>query len=57
MSAAVAACGVGDRKGHIRTGYDADLVVVDGNPLADIGALLRVDTTILAGRPTASAAA
>jgi imidazolonepropionase-like amidohydrolase len=55
-SAAAAACGVGDRKGYIRTGYDADLVVVDGNPLSDIGALLHVDTTILAGRPTAPSA-
>jgi imidazolonepropionase-like amidohydrolase len=55
-SAAAATCGVGDRKGHIRTGHDADLVVVDGNPLSDIGALLRVDTTILAGRPTAPSA-
>jgi imidazolonepropionase-like amidohydrolase len=55
-SAAAAACGVDDRKGYIRTGYDADLVVVDGNPLSDIGALLHVDTTILAGRPTAPSA-
>jgi imidazolonepropionase-like amidohydrolase len=55
-SAAATACGVGDRKGHIRTGYHADLVVVDGNPPAGIGALPRVDTTILAGRPTASSA-
>lgn len=48
-SVAAAACGLGDRKGHIRAGYDADLIVVDGDPLSDIGALLSLNATILAG--------
>jgi imidazolonepropionase-like amidohydrolase len=43
------ACGLGDRKGRVRPGYDADLLLVDGDPLADIGALTRVDTVILSG--------
>ncbi|HKT03259.1 MAG TPA: amidohydrolase family protein [Rugosimonospora sp.] len=33
-------CGVGDRKGRIRAGYDADLLAVRGNPAADVTALL-----------------
>jgi imidazolonepropionase-like amidohydrolase len=49
-SAAAAACGLGDRKGHIRAGHDADLIIVDGDPLADIEALLSLDTTILGGK-------
>jgi imidazolonepropionase-like amidohydrolase len=48
-SVAADTCGLGDRKGHIRAGYDADLIVVDGDPLADISALLRLDTTVLDG--------
>jgi imidazolonepropionase-like amidohydrolase len=32
-SVAAAACGLSDRKGHIRAGYDADLVVVGADPL------------------------
>lgn len=53
-SLAADACGLGDHKGRIRPGYDADLLVVDGDPLADVGALLRLDTTILAGVVLAS---
>jgi imidazolonepropionase-like amidohydrolase len=34
-SVAAAACGLGDRKGWLRDGYDADLVVVGGDPGAD----------------------
>jgi imidazolonepropionase-like amidohydrolase len=49
-SAAAAACGVGDRKGLIRPGYDADLIVVDGDPLTDVDALRRLDTVVLSGR-------
>lgn len=41
-SLAAAACGVGDRKGRLAAGYDADLVAVDGDPLTDVTALLRV---------------
>jgi imidazolonepropionase-like amidohydrolase len=34
-SAGAAVCGLGDRKGRIAEGYDADLLAVDGDPLAD----------------------
>lgn len=40
-STAALACRVPARKGRIAPGYDADLLVVDGDPLADIGALRR----------------
>ncbi|WP_084964431.1 amidohydrolase family protein [Thermoactinospora rubra] len=40
-SRAALACRVADRKGHIAPGYDADLLVVDGDPLADVAALRR----------------
>jgi imidazolonepropionase-like amidohydrolase len=46
------ACGVGDRKGRLRAGYDADLLVVDGDPVADIGALGRPVAVFAAGRRT-----
>jgi imidazolonepropionase-like amidohydrolase len=44
------ACGLGDRKGRLRAGYDADLLVVDGDPVADIGALARPVAVFAAGR-------
>jgi imidazolonepropionase-like amidohydrolase len=44
------ACGLGDRKGRLRAGYDADLLVVDGDPFADIGALARPVAVLAAGR-------
>jgi len=53
-SLAADACGLGDRKGRVRVGHDADLIILDGNPLSDIGALHRLDTTILAGEVVAS---
>jgi imidazolonepropionase-like amidohydrolase len=34
-------CGVGDRKGRIAPGYDADLLAVPGDPLADLAVLRR----------------
>ena len=48
-SRAAQACGLGNRKGRLRAGYDADLLLVDGDPLADIGALRRVSAVILRG--------
>jgi imidazolonepropionase-like amidohydrolase len=45
---AAAACGLGDSKGRLRAGYDADVLVVDGDPVADIGALAR-PVAVLAG--------
>jgi len=41
-SVAANVCGLGHRKGRIAAGYDADLLVVDGDPLADLTALRRV---------------
>lgn len=35
-------CGVSDKTGSITEGLEADLVVLDGNPLADISALKKV---------------
>lgn len=38
---AAAACGLGERKGRLARGYDADILAVAGDPLADITALRR----------------
>ena len=55
-STAAKVCGLGDRKGRVRPGYDADLLAVDGDPLTDIGALLRPVAVLVAGRPVVTAA-
>jgi imidazolonepropionase-like amidohydrolase len=44
-----AACGVGDRKGRIAAGYDADILAVDGDPLADPEALHRIRAVFARG--------
>lgn len=44
-------CGLGDRKGRIAPGYDADLLAVDGNPLTDPTALTRVAAVYRDGQP------
>lgn len=36
---AAAACGLADRKGRLAAGFDADIVAVDGDPIADINAI------------------
>lgn len=46
---AAAACGVGERKGRLERGYDADLLVVRGDPRYDPAALLAVDRVYRAG--------
>ena len=46
-----AACGVGHRKARLEPGFDADLLVVDGDPNIDITALLRPVQVVRAGRP------
>jgi len=43
-------CGVGDRKGRLRAGFDADLLVVDGDLAADIAALRSVAMVFVGGR-------
>jgi imidazolonepropionase-like amidohydrolase len=48
-SLAASACGVGDRKGRLAPGYDADIVAVRGDPLADLTALLRVTAVFRGG--------
>jgi imidazolonepropionase-like amidohydrolase len=54
---AASALGVGDRKGRIASGYDADILVVNGNPLADPAAIHRIravyqrGTALPDGRP------
>ncbi|MGH3359717.1 MAG: amidohydrolase family protein [Nocardioidaceae bacterium] len=49
-SIAADACGLGARKGRIRPGLDADLVVVGGDPLTDIAALQNVRVVYIGGR-------
>jgi imidazolonepropionase-like amidohydrolase len=48
-SVAAQVCGVGDRKGRVAPGYDADLLAVAGDPVADLGALLAPVAVLLAG--------
>ena len=48
-SLAAEVCGIGDRKGLLRKGYDADVIVVDGDLQTDIEALGRVRTVVLGG--------
>jgi imidazolonepropionase-like amidohydrolase len=48
--AAARALGLADRIGSIQCGKQADLLVVDGDPTADISALSRVQMVMQAGR-------
>ncbi|HEV7979229.1 amidohydrolase family protein [Amycolatopsis sp.] len=48
-SEAASACGLGDRKGRLRPGWDADLLVTDGDPAVDIAALGRVRAVAVGG--------
>ena len=49
-SLAAQACGLGDRKGWLRPGYDADLAIVHGDPFTDIAALTAVQAVYLRGQ-------
>lgn len=49
-TAAAEAIGLGERTGSLRPGLDADLLVVDGDPLDDIAALHDVRTVVSRGR-------
>lgn len=53
---AAQALGLGDRTGQLTVGYDADLLVVDGDPLTDLDALRRVRLVVTQGRPHVPAA-
>ncbi|WP_328383347.1 amidohydrolase family protein [Micromonospora zamorensis] len=44
-------CGLGRRKGRVRPGFEADLLVVDGDPASDISALRRPLAVYRAGNP------
>jgi len=49
-SLAAESLGIGDRVGTIASGYEADLIAVDGNPLRDITALSRVSFVMKGGK-------
>lgn len=49
-TAPAAEFGEGERTGRLEPGYDADIVVIDGDPARDIGALARVRLTMKRGR-------
>ena len=48
-SDAARVCRLGRSKGRVAAGYDADLLAVDGNPLTDPTALIRVRAVFGAG--------
>ena len=48
-SVAAAACGIGDRKGAISIGMDADLLAVAGDPLDDISCIEKVRAVFVKG--------
>ena len=50
-SAAARVCRLEHRKGLLRQGYDADLIVVDGDLQRDLNALQSVRMVVLAGQP------
>jgi len=49
-SEAARVCGLKHRKGLLRKGYDADLIVVDGDLQTDLTALQRVRLVVLSGK-------
>jgi imidazolonepropionase-like amidohydrolase len=49
-SLAAESLGLGDKVGMIAVGYEADLIAVDGDPLADIGALEHVSFVMKDGK-------
>jgi imidazolonepropionase-like amidohydrolase len=48
-SLAADACGVGDHKGRLRPGYDADVLAVHGDLAGEVGRLADVSAVLLAG--------
>ena len=55
-SVAAEVCGLGASKGRIATGYDADLLAVDGDPIRDRDALHRIRAVYRAGQPVSRTA-
>jgi imidazolonepropionase-like amidohydrolase len=53
-SRAAAVCGLDDRKGRLAPGYDADILAVDGNPLADPDSLHRIRAVYVRGQALVS---
>ena len=49
-SVAARVCGLGRRTGRLAVGLDADLLLVDGDPLADVTSLLRPRVVVSRGR-------
>jgi imidazolonepropionase-like amidohydrolase len=49
-SVAAEVCGLAQRKGRIRAGYDADLLLVDGDPTEDAATLRHPRAVYLAGQ-------
>ncbi len=50
-SVGAAVCGLAATKGRIAPGYDADILVIDGDPITDPEAIHRIKTVYRAGRP------
>jgi imidazolonepropionase-like amidohydrolase len=48
-SEAARACGAGDRKGQLKPGFDADLLVISGDPTTHIQSLTQAKTIIVQG--------
>jgi imidazolonepropionase-like amidohydrolase len=48
--ASAAMLGIGDRTGTLEAGKRADIVIVDGDPFKDIGAMRKVDKVFTGGR-------
>lgn len=49
-SEAAAVCGLGHRKGRLAPGYDADILAVQGDPIADPATLHRIRAVYVRGR-------
>jgi imidazolonepropionase-like amidohydrolase len=49
-SRAADVCGLAERTGRLRAGLDADLLIVDGDPMQDIAALRNVRAVVSRGR-------
>ena len=52
---AAGVCGLAHRKGRIAPGFDADVLAVDGDPIADPDALHRIRAVYARGTPVAAA--